>query len=278
MRGRVNPLVIIIGGVLVLAFLAVLASVLWPAPSVKPPIVENRQPLPEPETAQAVVSEPTASPTVAAPSSPVPAPLPPAAPTRVLPHLNTSDATVRTWLSELSTPAVWLEWLAPREIIRKWVLQVDNIRQGKYVRKYAPVMPPLTRFVPSTEDDSFRLDAASYNRYNKAVNALLMIDQSKLVTLYREMYPLFQQAQEELGQKTSVTFHRSLLVVIDHILAAPVLDEPPLLHRPGVLYQFKDPVLEALPATHKLLLRMGPDNTRRIKIYLRRFKTSLEAS
>jgi len=267
---------VIIGGFLLLVFLVVLASALWPAPPVQPQRAEIPLPQPAPVTTQAEEPEPAVLPVAAAP--PNPEPLPPAATVRVLPHLNASDGTVKTWLSELSTPAPWLEWLAPRELIRKWVLQVDNIRQGKYVRKYAPVMPPIARFKPTVEEDIVRLDVLSYKRYNNAVNTLLMIDQAKLATLYREMYPLFQQAQGELGQKTSVTFHRSLLLAIDHILAAPVLDESPLLHRPSVFFQFKNPALEALPASHKLLLRMGPDNTRKIKIYLRRLKISLEAT
>jgi len=275
MRGKVNPMAII-GGFILLVFLVVIASVLWPAPPVQPQQAEIPKSQPAPITKPADVPEPAAVPVAAAPANPEP--LPPVAPSRVLPHLNASDGTVKTWLGELSTPAPWLEWLAPRELIRKWVLQVDNIRQGKYVRKYAPIMPPIARFKPTVEGDIIRLDSLTYKRYNNAVNTLLMIDQEKLATLYREMYPLFQQAQGELGQKTSVTFHSSLLSVIDHILAAPVLDEAPLLHRPGVLFQFKDSGLEALPATHKLLLRMGPDNTRKIKIYLRRLKISLENS
>lgn len=276
MRGKVNPMAII-GGFILVVFLVVLASVLWPAPPLQPQTAEIPQSKPAPVIKQVEVAEPAAAlPAVVVP--PNPEPKPPATPARVLPHLNASDGIVKTWLGELSTPAPWLEWLAPRELIRKWVLQVDNIRQGKYVRKYAPVMPPLAPFKPTVEGDVVRLGALSYKRYNNAVNALLMIDQAKLATLYREMYPLFQQAQGELGQKTSVTFHSSLLLVIDHILAAPVLDEAPLLHRPGVLFQFKDPSLEALPASHKLFLRMGPDNTRKIKIYLRRLKISLETT
>jgi len=275
MRGKVNPMAII-GGFILLVFLVVLASVLWPAPPVQPQRAELPQSQPAPVVKQAEVAEPAALPVVVA--TPNPEPVAPAAPSRVLPHLNASDDTVKTWLGELSTPAPWLEWLAPRELIRKWVLQVDNIRQGKYVRKYAPVMPPIARFKATVEGDIVHLDALTYQRYNNAVNTLLMIDQAKLASLYREMYPLFQQAQGELGQKASVTFHSSLLSAIDHILAAPVLDEAPLLHRPGVLFQFKDTGLEALPATHKLLLRMGPDNTRKIKIYLRRLKISLENS
>jgi hypothetical protein len=42
-----------------------------------------------------------------------------------------------------------------------------------------------------------------------------------------------------------------------------------------VFYQYADPALEKLPASHKLLLRMGPENTRQVQESLRRLRAEL---
>ncbi len=198
-------------------------------------------------------------------------------PRRALPKLNDSDSTTLTWFAELSPSADWAQWWIPKELIRKIVLQVDNVRQGKYARKYTPFKPPVARFSPVAEADRFHLSEASYQRYDAIVSAVVSVGVSNAHELYLDVLPLLQQAQQELGYRESQTFERSLLSAINHLLNAPVLDYFPELHRPGVLYQFKDESLENLPATYKLLLRMGPANTQKIKTYLSAFKAKIQS-
>jgi hypothetical protein len=45
--------------------------------------------------------------------------------------------------------------------------------------------------------------------------------------------------------------------------------------RPWVHYRFADPELESLAAGQKILLRMGPDNERRLKAKLRELRGQL---
>jgi hypothetical protein len=68
-------------------------------------------------------------------------------------------------------------------------------------------------------------------------------------------------------------FHSVLIGAIDNILAAPVASGEMILIRPKVYFEFADPALEKLPATHKVMLRMGPENAKSIKASL----TSLRA-
>ena len=42
------------------------------------------------------------------------------------------------------------------------------------------------------------------------------------------------------------------------------------------MYTFADPKLEALPDPQKLMLRMGPENRKRVKAYLEELKVELE--
>jgi hypothetical protein len=53
--------------------------------------------------------------------------------------------------------------------------------------------------------------------------------------------------------------------------AVPVLTEPVELVRPKVFYEYADPKLERLAPLQKQVLRMGPDNVRRLQDWLARF-------
>jgi hypothetical protein len=104
------------------------------------------------------------------------------------------------------------------------------------------------------------------------------VDTAKAVAVYRSLYPLFQQAYEELGFPGRY-FSDRVVQVLDHLIATPVQagplavtlvevkDEVPST-RPWTRYEFVDPALESLSAGRKMLLRTGPDNHRRLQAKL----------
>jgi hypothetical protein len=92
------------------------------------------------------------------------------------------------------------------------------------------------------------------------------------------LYPLFQQAYEDLGYPKRY-FNDRLVEVIDQLLATPevagelkvhlpAINGPVQPERPWVLNEFDDPALQSLSAGQKILLRMGPVNERRMKTKL----------
>jgi hypothetical protein len=105
------------------------------------------------------------------------------------------------------------------------------------------------------------------------------------VQLYRRIYPLVQQAYEEMGFPGR-HFNDRLVAVIDLLLAAPepagpVAVEPVVveggltLARPWQHFVFADPELEALPAGQKIMVRVGLVNERRLKERLRALRGAL---
>ena len=64
-------------------------------------------------------------------------------------------------------------------------------------------------------------------------------------------------------------FNDRAVEVIDHLLETPTPDQPILLVRPHVLYEYADPELAALSSGQKLLLRMGAEHADKIKAVLR---------
>ena len=111
------------------------------------------------------------------------------------------------------------------------------------------------------------------------------VDKRAVVALYARLLPLLQQAYEELGYPGQ-RFHARLLTVIDHLLAAPEPPQPLALtlvevkgevpsQQPWLRYEFADPALEAASSGHKLMMRVGVVNERRLKTQLRALRAEL---
>lgn len=198
-----------------------------------------------------------------------------------LPVLNESDANVLAALQQLRGEGL-LELLVPQEVLRKFVLVVNNIAEGKVIHEYRPVISPPPSFMTETFSvmiegvavDQERVSPSNFQRYEPYVTTLALIDSDAAVALYRRFYPLLEEAFRELGLKKP-NLHSVLIAAIDGALAAPDVQGDLLLVRPKVFYQFADPALEALPQTHKLMLRMGPENARSVKASLRQLRARL---
>ena len=108
------------------------------------------------------------------------------------------------------------------------------------------------------------LGPENYRRYAPFVGFASAVDTDRLVGAYVRFYPLFQEAYETMGYPEGY-FNDRLVEVIDHLLVAPEIEGPVRLVQPRVRYQFADPELESLSAGHKILVRMGPENARRLK-------------
>jgi hypothetical protein len=242
-------------------------------PSVTPSLVKPVTTAPATVTASSAAAEP----------APIEEYQPPAQVIEVepLPPLSESDSSLLAALMQLRGEGL-IQLLVPEELIRKFVLAVNNIAEGKVIHEYRPVVSPPPPFIA----DSFtvmiegeaveqeRVSTNNYQRYEKYVTTLALIDSDAAIAVYRRFYPLLEEAFRELGLKKP-NFHSVLIAAIDNILAAPDQQGDLLLVRPKVFYQYADPALEQLPQTHKLMLRMGPENARSVKASLRQLRARL---
>ncbi|ACE83760.1 DUF3014 domain-containing protein [Cellvibrio japonicus] len=198
-----------------------------------------------------------------------------------LPLLNESDTPVLDALRGLRGDSL-LALIVPQEVIRKFVLAVNGVAEGKVVNEYRPLVSPPPPFIPETFTvtvegsavEQQRIALANYARYETYVNNLALLDMDTVAAIYRRFYPLLEEAFKELGLKKS-NFHSVLIAAIDNVLAAPDVQGEVLLIQPKVFYQYADPVLEKMPQTHKLMVRMGPENARSVKASLRQLRARL---
>ena len=100
------------------------------------------------------------------------------------------------------------------------------------------------------------------------------VDAKTLVSFYRGLEPLFQEAYEDLGHPNQ-SFNARLNEVIEHLLQTPTPRGEIALVQPSVLYKYADERLENLSAGQKLMIRMGVNNATVIKGKLREIQAEL---
>jgi hypothetical protein len=223
---------------------------------------------------------PAATPQPVAP--PVPAiqhPIPPDAEQQQtpLPPLDQSDPVVRESLTGLLGKPAVVKFLVPHEIVRDVVVTVDNLPRKKVAAELRPVQPTPGDTAVDTQAGQSTLNDQNYARYAPVMQVVSAMDPKALAAIYFHLYPLFQQAYENLGYPGKY-FNDRMVLAIDSVLATPDVPGPIYLVRPKVFYQFSDPKLEDLPAGQKLLIRMGPQNASVIKQKLQQFRAIITAT
>ena len=151
---------------------------------------------------------------------------------------------------------------------------IDGLSQGAILRKILPANPPKQAFTVTTEGDAFYMDTSSYERYDSYADSISALDTDIVVDSFHLLRPLYERAYEQLGLDSD-NFDNSIIRTLDIILATPEIDGPIALESKSVMYTYADPDLEKLPSLQKQLLRMGPDNIRRIKEQARSLRAGL---
>ncbi|MBU4519189.1 MAG: DUF3014 domain-containing protein [Gammaproteobacteria bacterium] len=223
----------------------------------------------EPEPTAPAVEHPVEPPAADAAAEPTP-----------LPALAGSDEHVNGLLSGLLSRRNVLTFLQVDGFVRRVVATVDNLARSQAPVMVWPVIPTPQRFTTQRGDNGAEtIHPGNSQRYVPLVLMIESVDTGKAVDLYRSLYPLFQQAYEELGFPGRY-FNDRLVQVLDHLIATPVPTGPLAVTlvdvkgsvpstRPWVRYELADPALESLSAGRKMLLRTGPDNQRRLQAKLK---------
>lgn len=247
---------------IVVVALAVIGWAVFRAGGGAPEPQPEPEPTPPPATEPAEPAEP-AEPTPA--EQPAPAPQPEPEPEEPLPPLPESDAFVRERLEPLDLPEPWLE---QGDYVRRLAVLAENAARGTYPRRQLSFLAPEGRFQVTREDDRLFVDPASYRRYDPYVEELVQVDPARVAGLLETLEPLVESALQEIGVQAPPG--EVFAAAVAEVLAVPVPEGRVELLQPNVMYEYADPRLEGLSSLKKQVMRMGPDNTRRLQAYLRR--------
>ena len=220
------------------------------------------------DTPQAAVETPAAPPTSVATTTPPPARAVP------LPPLDESDPEVLGGLTELLGQDAVMRHLVPERLVRNIVVTIDNVPRRQMALNQRPLQPTGGDLITSGEESAIVIAPENYARYEPFVGLVSKLDAKTLVSFYRGLEPLFQQAYEDLGHPDA-SFNARLNEVIEHLLQTPTPRGQVALVQPGVLYKYADERLENLSAGQKLMIRMGVDNATVIKGKLREIQAEL---
>lgn len=213
-----------------------------------------------------------------------------------LPALAESDARVAGLLAELLGQDKVAAFLQTEGFVRRVVATVDNLGRAQAPSRMWPVRPLAPRFMVEGREaaegqgsaEPVPIAAANAARYSALLSAAESVPMDAAVALYARLYPLFQQAYEELGFPGRY-FNDRLVAVLDHLLLAPEPRGPVRVKllpvnteladpRPWVRYEFEDPALQALSSGQKILVRMGPENEARAKALIRALRKRVATS
>ena len=243
--------------VAVVAVLAGLAAYfLWqPSPPKPEPVhVQAPPPPPKPEVRQVIETPPASAP---------------------LPTLADSDSFMLDALAGLVSNKSLMKLFHTERIIHNIVATIDNLPRRRAPMSVMPVEQASGKFITAGTESDLTISPKNAARYTSYVKIAEAIDTKKVVGLYVRLYPLFQQAYEELGYPKQY-FNDRLIVVLDDLLAAPDIKEPVRLAQPGVYYLFADPDLEGRSIGQRILMRTGSNNEAIIKGKLREIKQELK--
>ncbi|MDR2325290.1 MAG: DUF3014 domain-containing protein [Acidovorax sp.] len=275
-----------------LALLLAAAAAAWwqwgrevpPPPASTPPALAAPAAPPQPDPAV------TATPAEPAPEATA-HPIEPAADAQGRPPLAADDGkglaeTVSEWLGREAT----LRFVATDDLARRTVATVDNLARGQAAVRLWPLHPVGGRMVVArTDDGGMTIAAENAARYDAVVGFVTGLNVQQGAALYRRVYPVLQQAYENLGYPGQ-RFNDRLVAVIDHLLATPDPTAPLALklvqvnsqaqpgaqpQQPWLRYEFVDGELQNASAGQKILLRMGIAHTQRIKAQLRALRAQI---
>jgi hypothetical protein len=208
------------------------------------------------------------------PPTPAPEPLPEAAPAEPEVTIQNSDQELRDLLAPSAASALVAQALEANDLVQRSAGMIDGFSRGLIPRKALPLAPPKTTFSTVEVEGLTYIDPTSYGRYDSYARAIDSLNVDLLVSTFHRYRHLLEQTYSGFGYSAE-DMDNALIRSLDYILATPEPSEPAALKRKEAIFQYADPQLEQLTALQKQLLRMGPENSAKIKRQARALRQGL---
>jgi hypothetical protein len=220
-----------------------------------------------------VVAAPEAAPAIKYPVPVAAEPVPEEPP---LPDLHDSDPTAIAELITLIENEAVATLIKPEFLIPRIVTTVDNLPRDRLNTHAMPIKRVPGDFATANQGDQVFIADSNAARYTPYIDAFAQADSERMLALYQRWYPLFQQAYRELGDPDAY-FNDRLVVVIDHMLAAPDAPPPVALVKPKVMWEYASSEQQSASIGHRLMMRIGPAHAARIKAKLMELRAGVTA-
>jgi Protein of unknown function (DUF3014) len=214
-------------------------------------------------------------PAMAATEAPV---APPAAQAPELPPLDQMDPFLRQLLGALSNHPDLAAWLVTDDLSKQLAAAIHRASRGEPPTRDFRAFAPKSGFMVTKRGERMAIDPAGYRRYQSLVDGVTAVDASAVAKAYRVIHPRLNEAYRNLGHPNAEV-DDAVEAALTILLDTPVLKDPIyVVEATGVRWKFADEKIEALSGSQKQLLRMGPDQTDRILVWLRALQGSLQGT
>ncbi len=185
----------------------------------------------------------------------------------VLVKLDTSDEGFKKAVTTVSTDLG--DWFEIKDVIRKYIVLIHDVSQNKILFKHKNFLKVPKKNMVREDDQGLYLTKEGYQRYDRFANALVAIDVKKGVGLYLSFKPLFNKVYKTFSYPESYKLEDIFLKAAANVINAPVEEGRVGLVKHTLFYKFSKRKLERLNDVEKQMLRMGPENTKKIQAKLR---------
>jgi Protein of unknown function (DUF3014) len=202
---------------------------------------------------------------------------PDSAPVRPLPPVDQMDTFLRALLGTLSSSPELAWWLTTDDLIRQMANGIDRIANGASPASELAGLKPKSGFAVTERRKTISIDPASYRRYDSLAALVSSLDARAVADAYQTIRPRLDEAYRQLG-RSEAGIDTAVAAALQRLIDTPQPEEPiRLAHGAGASYVFADASLERLSPIQKQLIRMGPENLRRIRTRLTEIKQAIEA-
>ena len=182
-------------------------------------------------------------------------------------ELGKSDDSFRKALVKVS--ANLLDWFNVKDVIRKYILIINDLSQSQILYKHRKFLKMPQAMVVKNDLQGLYMEKTSYSRYDRLANAVDAINVQKGLSLYLAFRPLFKQVYDEFSYPEDYRLEDIFMKAAASVIEAPIITGRVSLLRHSMRYKFADKKLEALNDVEKQMIRMGPENTKKIQNKLR---------
>jgi hypothetical protein len=185
------------------------------------------------------------------------------------------DTFLRALLGALSSHPDFARWLATDDLIHQLANGIDRISRGQSPAAELAVLRPTADLDVVRRGSTITIDPASFARYDRHAAIVESLEARGVVAAYRTIQPRLDEAYRALG-RSEAGVDDAIDAALEQLLDVPVPSVPiTVVPGKGATYAYSDPELEKLSPIQKQLLRMGPDNVRRIQTTLRAIRSEL---
>jgi hypothetical protein len=249
-----------------------------PEPVAVTPSMPEAPPEPEAELPEPELFEPPQRPAevVIGEETEAPQPLEPVVEVEQDLPLDVSDVAIKAAVVQAIRSPQISRLLVDDGLLQKFVINVNNLANEEITLKDNVLVPPTQSFSVYNQADRVWIDRSSFQRYNPYVDAIESVSVDDLLEVYETYKPTLIEKFAEIARPGD-ELDETLMRAIDELLDTPLVPVPIEVYSESVMYKFADPKIEALSEPQKQMIRMGPDNMRRLKDVLRDLKAELEA-